>query len=58
MLALAARIEGHEDNSAAALFGGCQVVVHDGDRLITSTVSVPERLSAVLFVPEMPEAHG
>ena len=54
MLALAARIEGHPDNSAAALYGGCQVVVHDGDRLVTSTVSIPERLSAVLFVPEMP----
>ena len=54
VLALAARIEGHPDNSAAALYGGCQVVVHDGDRLATSTVSIPERLSAVLFVPEMP----
>ncbi len=54
MLTLAARIEGHPDNSAAALYGGCQVVVHGGDRLITSTVSIPERLSAVLFVPEMP----
>ncbi len=54
VLALAARIEGHPDNSAAALYGGCQVVVHDGDRLITSTVSIPERLSAVLFVPDLP----
>ena len=54
VLALAARIEGHPDNSAAALYGGCQVVVHDGDRLITSTVSIPESLSAVLFVPHVP----
>ncbi len=54
ILAIASRIEGHPDNSAAALYGGCQVVVHNGDRLITSTVSIPERLSAVLFVPEMP----
>ena len=54
VLALAARIEGHADNSAAALYGGCQIVVHDGDRLITSTVSIPNRLSAVLFVPDTP----
>ena len=54
VLALAARIEGHADNSAAALYGGCQIVVHDGDRLITSTVSIPDRISAVLFVPDTP----
>ena len=54
MLARAARIEGHPDNSAAALLGGCQIVVEDGDRLATSTVPVPEDLSAVLFIPEVP----
>ncbi len=54
MLGLAARIEGHPDNSAAALYGGCQIVVHDGDRLVTSTVSIPEELNAVLFVPDVP----
>jgi len=54
VLALAARIEGHPDNSAAALYGGCQVVVHDGERLITSTVSVPDELHAVLYVPDVP----
>lgn len=54
VLALAARIEGHPDNSAAALYGGCRIVVHDGDRLVTSAVSVPDRLRVVLFVPEMP----
>lgn len=54
ILELAARIEGHPDNSAAALYGGCQIVVHDGDRLVTSAVSVPNELHAVLFVPEVP----
>ena len=34
--------------------GDARSSVHDGDRLITSTVAIPERLSAVLFVPEMP----
>ena len=54
VLALASRIEGHPDNSAAAIYGGCQVVVHEGDNVITSTVPIPDRLTAVLFVPEMP----
>ncbi len=54
ILALAARIEGHPDNSAAALYGGCQVVVRDQDRLITSTIPIPQRLRIVLFVPEKP----
>lgn len=54
ILALAARIEGHPDNSAAASYGGCQIVVRDSERLITAAVSVPEGLYAVLFVPEVP----
>ena len=54
LLALAARIEGHPDNSAAALLGGCRVVVEDGGTLVTAPVPVPEDLSAVLFIPEVP----
>ena len=54
LLTLAARIEGHPDNSAAALLGGCQIVVEDGDRLVTAPVPLPEGLSAVLFIPEVP----
>lgn len=54
MLALAARVEGHPDNSAAALYGGCQIVVREGGRFITSSVRVPVRVRAVLFVPDSP----
>ena len=54
LLELATRIEGHPDNVAAALLGGCQIVVRDDDKLITSTVPVPRKLRAVLFVPEVP----
>ncbi|MDA1347271.1 MAG: homoserine kinase [Chloroflexi bacterium] len=54
LLELAAQTEGHPDNSAAALLGGCQIVVQDGDRLVTATVPVPEGLRAVLFIPDMP----
>ena len=53
LLAAAARTEGHADNSAAALFGGCQIVVQDGDRLVTASVPVPEDLGAVLFIPDV-----
>ena len=54
MLALAAQVEGHPDNSAAALYGGCQIVVREDGRFVTSSVRVPERVRAVLFVPDSP----
>ncbi len=54
LLALAADIEGHPDNAAAAIMGGCRVVVSDGDALITAAVPIPADLKVVLFVPEVP----
>ena len=56
ILELAAEIEGHPDNAAAAVMGGCCIVVNDGNRLVTDTVSVPDELKAVLFVPDVPMA--
>ena len=56
ILELAAEIEGHPDNAAAAVMGGCRIVVSDGDRLVTDSVSIPEELKAVLFVPDVPMA--
>ena len=53
LLRLAALTEGHPDNVASALRGGCQIAVHDGDRLITSPVPIPDELSVVLFVPDV-----
>ncbi len=62
ILELAAEIEGHPDNAAAAVMGGCRIVVSDGESFVTDTVSVPDELKAVLFVPEVPmptdEARG
>ena len=62
ILELAAEIEGHPDNAAAAVMGGCRIVVSDGDGFLTQSVSVPDELKAVLFVPEVPmpteEARG
>ena len=54
LLARAARIEGHPDNVAPALLGGCQIVVSEDGRLVTSRVPVPRELKAVLFVPDIP----
>jgi homoserine kinase len=56
ILELAVRIEGHPDNVAAALLGGCQIIVQDHDDLVTAPVPIPESLRAVIYVPnvEMP----
>ena len=51
---LAADIEGHPDNVAPAIYGGCTVGVRNGtDKWIIDQVKVPEDLHAVLFIPEM-----
>ena len=62
ILELAAEIEGHPDNSAAAILGGCRIVVSDGDGYLTERVNVPDELKTILFVPDVPmptdEARG
>lgn len=52
LLQIAAKNEGHPDNVAAALHGGCQIVVRDEDRLITASVPFPDDLQAVLYIPD------
>ena len=53
LLELAAEIEGHPDNAAAALLGGCQIVVPDKGKLITTEVPLPKKLGLVAFIPDM-----
>lgn len=53
LLELAAEAEGHPDNAAPALLGGCQIVVRDKGKLVTSRVPLPQDLKAVLFIPDM-----
>ncbi|MCH8891895.1 MAG: homoserine kinase [Chloroflexi bacterium] len=57
LLEMAATIEGHPDNVAAAVLGGMQLVIvdetDDGQRLFTVPVNVPPELRAVLFVPDV-----
>ena len=53
LLRLADAIEGHPDNVAPALFGGCQIVIRESERLISVPCPVDEGLSAVLLVPDV-----
>jgi len=52
LLEMAATIEGHPDNVAAAVLGGLQLVVSDGPQLYTAPIPVPEDVQAVLLIPE------
>jgi len=57
LLEMAATIEGHPDNVAAAVLGGMQLVISDkteeGSRLYTVPINVPSELHAVVFVPQV-----
>ena len=57
IFAIAADIEGHPDNAAPAVFGGCQIGVYVGDSAdqstwINSQIEIPDELKAVVFVPD------
>ena len=52
LLEMAATIEGHPDNVAAAMLGGLQLVVSDGPQLYTAPIPVPDDISAVLLIPD------
>lgn len=55
LLALAAAIEGHPDNAAAALLGGFVVAALDGSGSpLAVRLEPPPGLLAVLFIPERP----
>ena len=57
LLEMAATIEGHPDNVAAAVMGGMQLVIVDqtdeGRQLYTVPVNVPPDMRAVVFVPDV-----
>ena len=57
LLEMAATIEGHPDNVAAAVMGGMQLVIvddtGDGRQLYTVPVNVPPEMRAVVFVPDV-----
>ena len=53
LLEMAATIEGHPDNVAAAVLGGLQLVVSNGNQIFSAPINVPAEIRAVLFVPEL-----
>ncbi|HUH17005.1 MAG TPA: homoserine kinase [Methylomirabilota bacterium] len=52
LLALAARLEGHPDNVAAALYGGFTLAVADDGRVRLRRFRVPEAWIPVAFIPQ------
>ncbi len=53
LLEMAATMEGHPDNVAAAVLGGLQLVLSDERQLYTAPIATPPELQLVLFVPEV-----
>ncbi len=53
LLALAAALEGHPDNVAAALYGGFTIAVADLDRLTLRRFHAPEGWIPVAFIPQL-----
>ena len=51
LLELAARIEGHPDNVAAALYGGFTLAVDDGEAITLRRFRAPEAWIPVAFIP-------
>ena len=54
LLELATEMEGHPDNVAAALLGGCCIAVRDGSRVQAAPVPLPPDLQCVVYIPEQP----
>jgi homoserine kinase len=52
LLVIGTDLEGHADNVAPAIFGGLQVSVVEGDRVLHTAAPLPMGLKCVLFVPE------
>jgi homoserine kinase len=52
LLDLAARLEGHPDNVAAALYGGFTLAVAQGERIMLRRFRAPEAWIPVAFIPQ------
>ena len=54
LVSIAADIEGHPDNVAPAIFGGCVVGVRNGNSWTVGKIPVPAELKCVLYIPKNP----
>ncbi len=53
LLEMAATIEGHPDNVAAAILGNLQLVIGEDHQLYTVSIRPPDDLRLVIFVPDV-----
>jgi len=53
---LAAKLEGHPDNTTPAVYGGCQVVVNAEGEIVHAAIPLPAELQMVLFIPNLTTA--
>lgn len=53
LLGIAARLEGHPDNVAAALYGGFTVAVRGGEAITLRRFRAPESWIPVAFIPQL-----
>jgi homoserine kinase len=58
LLELAARLEGHPDNVAAALYGGFTLAVPERERVTLRRFRVPEAWIPVAFIPQAESRTG
>ncbi|HEX5482703.1 MAG TPA: homoserine kinase [Terriglobia bacterium] len=56
LISLAAKIEGHPDNAAAAWMGGFTISAQLGEKVASYCCPVPDRIQLVLVVPDYPLA--
>ncbi len=56
LVSLAARLEGHPDNVAAAWLGGFTLSAQNGEQVLSCSSAVPDSLQFVLVIPEHPLA--
>ena len=52
LLSLAAKLEGHADNAAPAMFGGLCIVLSDDDELQHLRIEPPDDLRLALLIPD------
>ncbi|MDO4581588.1 MAG: homoserine kinase [Bacillota bacterium] len=51
LLELAAKLEGHPDNVAPAIYGGFTITAHEGGRLYCKKLTLPPQLRVLLAIP-------